>query len=50
MVIPSGIESVPPLISNEAPVPTVVPAEPEAPNAVAFCTCITPAVIEVVPA
>ena len=50
MVIPSGIESELPLISNAAPVFTVVPTDPDAPRAVGFCICTTPVVIDVGPA
>ena len=51
-VISSGIvkAEAPPLISSAAPVPTSVPTEPAAPNALLFAICITPAVIDVVPA
>jgi hypothetical protein len=50
-VIVSGIlNAVDPLISSAAPLALmVVPEDPDAPNAVLFCICITPAVILVVP-
>ena len=52
IVIVSGIDNAAevPLISKAAPVPTVVPTEPAAPKALLFAICITPAVIDVVPA
>ena len=51
IVIASGIvNAVLPLISKAAPDPTIVFVEPTAPNALLFAICITPAVIEVVPA
>ena len=52
IVIASGIVNAVelPLISKAAPVPTIVPTEPAAPNALLFATCITPAVMDVVPA
>ena len=51
-VMASGIvKALAPLISTAAPVPTMVPCEPDkVPNASLLATCITPAVTEVVPA
>ena len=52
IVIASGIVNAAevPLISKAAPDPTIVFVEPTAPNALLFAICITPAVIDVVPA
>ena len=54
MVIPSGIERDPPLISKAAPLATIVLDDPvpnvKLPNASLFCICTTPVVIDVVPA
>ena len=50
MVMPSGIESEPPLISKAALELAIIVPDVVAPNAALFWACTTPTVIDVVPA